>query len=76
MIFWEKNQKDVSLACRHFGISRKTFYKWVKRFDVDFLKGLEDLSRAPIRLLGYLPPINFTFKYKKVLPVYPYSIAS
>src|SRR5258708_2516917 len=32
MIFWEKNRKDVSLTARHFGITRKTFYKWAKRF--------------------------------------------
>jgi transposase InsO family protein len=49
MIYWEKNKKDVSLTCRHFGIARKTFYKWLKRFEQDFLKGLEDESRAPKR---------------------------
>ena len=42
IIFWEKNRKDVSLAARHFGISRKTFYKWLPRFEKDFLRGLED----------------------------------
>lgn len=47
IIFYEKNQKDVSLACRHFGIARKTFYKWAGRFDKEFLKGLEERSRAP-----------------------------
>jgi transposase InsO family protein len=49
IIFWERNRKDVSLACRHFGIARKTFYKWLKRFDEHFLHGLEDESRAPVR---------------------------
>ena len=47
IIFWEKNGKDVSLTARHFGISRKTFYKWAARFDKDFLRGLEDESRTP-----------------------------
>src|SRR2546421_204382 len=37
IIFWERNSQDVSLTARHFGISRKTFYKWTKRFDQDFL---------------------------------------
>jgi putative transposase len=50
IIFWEKNHKDVSLTCRHFGIARKTFYKWAKRFDQDLLKGLEDKSKAPVRV--------------------------
>jgi transposase InsO family protein len=49
IIFWEKNGKDVSLTARHFGISRKTFYKWSARFDKDFLRGLEDESRIPRR---------------------------
>jgi transposase len=49
VIFWEKNRKDVTLTARHFGISRKTFYKWLTRFEKDFLRGLEDESRTPRR---------------------------
>jgi Helix-turn-helix domain len=49
IIFWEKNRKDVSLAARHFGIARKTFYKWMVRFEKDFLRGLEDEPRTPCR---------------------------
>jgi hypothetical protein len=49
IIFWEKNHKDVSLTARHFGISRKTFYKWSARFEKDFLRGPEDESRTPRR---------------------------
>jgi transposase len=49
IIFWEKNHKDVSLTARHFGISRKTCYKWMNRFDKDFVRGLEDESRTPRR---------------------------
>jgi putative transposase len=29
--------------------------------------------RRPHQTLGYLPPISFTFKYHKVLPMYPSS---
>lgn len=49
IIFYEKNGKNVALTARHFGISRKTFYKWMNRFGKAFLKGLEDGSRAPHR---------------------------
>jgi transposase len=49
IIYWEKNAKDVSLTARHFGISRKTFYKWLTRFEKNFLHGLEDESKAPKR---------------------------
>ena len=49
IIFWEKNGQDASFAARHFGISRKTFHKWISRFEKDFLRGLEDESRRPKR---------------------------
>jgi transposase InsO family protein len=32
---------------------------------------IEYSFRRPHQALGYLPPINFTFKYHKVLPMYP-----
>ena len=40
--------KNVSLTCRYFGISRKTFYKWHNRYDPSNLYTLEDKSKAPI----------------------------
>jgi transposase InsO family protein len=40
--------ENASLACRHFGISRKTFYKWQKVYDPCNLYTLEDQSRTPI----------------------------
>ena len=33
--------------CRDFGVSRKTGYKWLRRYEVDGAAGLEDRSRAP-----------------------------
>lgn len=43
-------KKDASFTCRHFGITRKTFYKWKNRFNERNLKSLEDESRAPLRV--------------------------
>ena len=40
--------EDVSLTCRHFDTSRKTFYKWQNRYDPNNLFTLEDQSRVPI----------------------------
>lgn len=34
--------KNVSLTCRHFGISRDTFYLWERKFNSKNLKSLED----------------------------------
>ena len=42
---------EVSMAClcRQFGISRKSGYKWLRRFGLDGVAGLADRSRAPLR---------------------------
>ena len=44
-----KNCQNVSLTCRYFGISRKTFYKWQRKYDPFNPSSLEDQSRAPAR---------------------------
>src|SRR5688572_27679560 len=38
---------NVARTCRHFGISRKTFYKWRQRFEEHGGGGLADRARAP-----------------------------
>lgn len=40
-------ESNKSLLCRQFGISRKTGYKWLKRWKSEGEKGLEDQSRRP-----------------------------
>jgi len=35
-------------ACRRFGVSRKTGYKWLDRFEEQGHEGLKDASRAPL----------------------------
>ena len=42
-------KKNARLTCRYFGISPKTFYKWLKRFEDRNLLTLENQSRAPHR---------------------------
>jgi transposase InsO family protein len=39
--------KNISKTCRHFGISRPTFYKWQARHAKHGAVGLADRSRAP-----------------------------
>jgi transposase InsO family protein len=45
----EFGTKDWSLAelCRRYGVSRKTGYKWLERYETQGISGLEDQSRAP-----------------------------
>lgn len=47
---------NVSKTCRHFGISRKTFYKWTKRYSEQKDAGLADLPRTPHRIPRATPP--------------------
>jgi transposase InsO family protein len=42
------NSYQISSLCREFDISRKTAYKWIRRFKEEGLCGLEDLSRRPL----------------------------
>ena len=46
---YHKKTNNVSLICRYYGISRKTFYKWYSRYDPHNLSTLEDQDKAPIR---------------------------
>lgn len=49
VIEWYYQVKDVSLTCRMFKISRKTFYKWLNRYQLSGKKltSLEDESKIP-----------------------------
>jgi transposase InsO family protein len=44
-----RKTKNVSLTCRHFDISRKTFYKWKKLYNPRNLVTLESRDKAPIK---------------------------
>jgi transposase InsO family protein len=46
----------VAAFCRAQGISRQTFYKWRKRFDVEGLDRLRDRSRRPCSSPAATPP--------------------
>jgi transposase InsO family protein len=48
MDYYKKCQ-NASLTCRYFGISRKTFHQWKKRYDPYRLESLEAKSRRPKR---------------------------
>ena len=38
---------NVSQTCRYFGITRQTFYIWLRRFEEKGLEGLRDKSSRP-----------------------------
>src|SRR3972149_6241160 len=52
-IIYSRQGYDITQTCRHFGISRKTFYKWSVLFDDDNMYSLfklEDRSKAPLHV--------------------------
>ena len=52
-------QAGVSMSelCRRFEISRKTGYKWLRRYHAEDLRGLADRSRRPHRIRIHVPPV-------------------
>ena len=47
MLFYFFNGRNALRTCRHFGISRQTFYRWKRRFDRHYLTTLEERSHRP-----------------------------
>ena len=44
---WLRDEWTMTELAERYGISRKTAYKWVERYDEDRVEGLADRSRAP-----------------------------
>ncbi len=44
---YQQGEVSFALLCRQFGISRKTGYKWVERYELGSVEGLKEQSRAP-----------------------------
>ncbi len=42
-----RHSQSIAELCLHYGISRKTAYKWINRYQQDSISGLEDRSRRP-----------------------------
>src|ERR1700739_2279676 len=45
---------NVAATCRYYGISRKVFYRWKRRYEDEGLEGLKDRSSAPL----YCPTVT------------------
>jgi putative transposase len=43
-----ENTETFAAVCRRFGVSRKTGYKWLARYEAGGIEGLKDQSRAPL----------------------------
>lgn len=49
-LFYVTHNENVSLTCRHFGIARSTFNRWLNRFDARDERSLEEESRRPLNV--------------------------
>lgn len=38
---------NVAMTCRYFGISRQTYYGWLRRYETEGVDGLRDRSKRP-----------------------------
>jgi putative transposase len=47
MSHYLRHGRNAAFTCRHFGISRQTFYRWWRRYDPHNLYTLEDRSHRP-----------------------------
>ena len=44
---WKEDRRSLAALCRDYGVTRRTGYKWIERYQAEGLDGLRDLSRAP-----------------------------
>jgi len=47
IVDWQREEMTFAALCRYYGVSRKTGYKWIERYEVEGVGGLQDRSRAP-----------------------------
>lgn len=48
---------SLAELCRRFGVSRKTAYKWIERYETEGPAGLSDRSRRPSSCSHQTPPV-------------------
>lgn len=48
----ERTGESITNICRKYGVSRRTYYKWKKRYIARGIEGLKDLSRRPHSITG------------------------
>jgi transposase InsO family protein len=46
----QESDENLSQLCREYGISRKTAYKWISRYEKEGLLGLTDRPRRPLHM--------------------------
>jgi transposase len=47
---------NVAMTCRYYGISRRTYYNWYRRYEEKGIEGLRDRSTRPLASPGATHP--------------------
>ncbi len=65
--------RNIAQTCRHFDISRPTFYRWWQRYDPRHLRNLEDdrRTRRPARVRQPQTPVALTQRIRALRETYP-----
>jgi len=65
---------NVTLTAQHFGISRKTFYKWLKRFESSKydVHSLADQCKAPCHKRNWEVTFIQEVRIRRLRKRYPY----
>jgi len=73
MDFYLTHGRNARLACRHFGISSATFYRWWHRYDARRLTSLEDdrRTRRPRRVREPQTPRDLVARIRALRETYP-----
>jgi len=69
--FYRACRGNASLTCRHFAISRQTFYRWKRRYDPQDLTTLEARSHRPHRVRQGTAPSELKEAVLKLREKYP-----
>lgn len=54
--YYHQHNNDAALTCRHYGIARSCFHKWLHRFKTKGVAGLETVSTRPQHVRQSLVP--------------------
>ncbi|SRR5712691_4470881 len=61
MTHYLQHGHNAAFTCRHFGISKQTFYRWWRRYDPHNLATLEGHSHRPRVEIRHVPAIGRYF---------------
>jgi len=67
----ERSGKTISDVCIVFGVSRETWYKWKRRYDVYGIDGLKNHSRKPHNIKSEPQSFIMPIRYQKLMRQQP-----